>query len=308
MGNKTWSVVTIAREEPEVIRRFVAWHLDAGVERIFLYFDNPDDPCIDMVSHLDRVTAIPCTQEFWADLGAAPDDRFTMRQNRACLHGYNAAPDGWVLNVDADELVLIEGRSVGEFLAAMPVDCRSVLIRPAEEVQTAETGNGRLFRQPMPKWMAKGVYGDLAPLMVRNKGMVGHSVGKSFVRTGLSGLRGFKLRQHGWKLRKSDLIHDVIAGPKRDAWLLHFFSRGYDDWRRKLDYRLTNVGFRMRMRTALKEARDQGEDALRDIYKRLHSLTDDQLSTLGQGGFVKRLDLNVDEVIARYFPDPPAKP
>ena len=296
---ETWAVTAIAREAPEVIQRFVAWHLDQGAAHIYLYFDDPGDPCIEMVSHLEQVSAVPCTPEFWTELGLTQETRFTKRQNHACRHGYDQVSNGWVLNVDADELLWIETGSIGAFLAEQAPDCRAVLFEPAELVLIDGDEGQPAFRSKTPRPVLRRTYGDIANIIRRNDGLVGHNVGKSATR---AGLKRFWLRQHYGQLRSGEQITDRIVSPAEGAAILHFFSRGYDDWRRKLDYRLTNRGFRPKMRRALEAARDEGEDALRAIYAELHYLSQDQAKSLQDGGCLNYYDLGITEKIARYFP------
>lgn len=300
MPEDPWSVTAIAKETPEVIQRFVAWHLGAGADRIFLYFDDPDDPCIDMVSHLDRVIATRCTPEFWESLGLTPETRFTKRQNAACRHGYDQVETGWVVNVDADELLYVEAESISDFLGRQQAGCRAVLFEPAELILIEGDGSKPAFRCKTPRPVLRRAYGEIAGIIRRNDGLVGHNVGKSALR---AGMKRFWLRQHFGQTRDGEQIVDKTVGPANGAALLHFFSRGYDDWRRKLDYRLTNRGFRTKMRRALEEARDQGEDALKRVYAQLHFLTEEQAKTLEDGACLFRYTLGIDEKTARYFPE-----
>lgn len=304
MTEATWSVVTIAREPASVIRRFVAWHLDAGAAKVTIFFDDPSDPAIGMVAGLGRVEAIPCTAEFWRKLGADPETHFTRRQKRACLAGYKAAPDGWVLNIDADELLLVQGRSVAAFLAAQPADCRSVLVEPAERVWVAGDERAEVFRLKQPPDIIRELHGDFADFMLRGQGMVGHTIGKSILRTGLHAIRGFHLRQHSWQIGWGEMIADARAGPKEGTLILHFHSSGYDDWRRKLDYRLVHgAGLRPKLRALLAAALANGdEDRIREVYAHLHSLDDRQARILGQAGLMKVADLDLDRKVAAHFP------
>lgn len=298
----TWSVVAVVNETPQVIRRFVSWYLAAGATKIFLFFDNPDDPSIQMVEHLDKVVAEPCTKDFWGKLDVDPSDRFTRRQNRACRHGYNSAPEGWVLNVDADELIFLREGSIADLLAVQSDETRTVLVRPAEEVVPPHDTGALWFRRPMSRYAVQAVYGDIAGLVIRNHGMVGHSLGKSFIRTGLG---RFRMRQHAPMFRGVQIV-DKTLGAEDGIELLHFHNRGYDDWRRKLDYRLTNVGFRPRMRNALLAARDQGEPALKALFYRLYGVDKTQSTAMLDAGVLQMRDLDFQKIEREFFGADPA--
>ena len=295
-----WSVVCIAKEPPEVIRRFVAWHLDAGASRITLFFDDPEDPSISMVSHLAQVEAVPCTPAFWQSLGLDADAPFIKRQNRACKHGYDAAPHDWVLNIDADELLYVQGRSVAQFLAKMPRDVRSVRVQPAERVLRDGDESRAVFRLPMTRGQIAAVYREDAPYVIRNQGLVGHSAGKSIIRTGL---KNIWLHQHYPLIRRGPVIEDRIVGARDGIYLLHYFNRGYRDWRRKLEYRLRQGGFRHRLTDLLNAALEkEKEQELRDIYARLHHIDERQFRILRRRNRLFVPDYDLAPVIARYFP------
>jgi Glycosyl transferase family 2 len=296
-----WSVVTVAREPPDVLRRFVAWHLASGAAQITIFFDDPTDPCIEMVAHLDQVRSVACTADFWASLGLEPTTRFTKRQNWACHFGYEQSATGWVLNIDADELLYCRDRRVGEILSDMPDDVRDVLVLPAEQVLVKGGELRSVFRQKTERELVNLIYGDLAPVLWRNHGMVGHSIGKSIIRTGL---KDFWMQQHYIKKPHpyGDLIIDRVIGQPEGAFLLHYFSRGYDDWRRKLDYRVRQVGFRPRLRNLLAAALETDDPrVLPNLYARLHSIDEHQHGLLESNGLLVTPDINPDDIITRYF-------
>jgi len=53
-------------------RAFVGYHLRAGIDHMFLYFDDPRDPAISRLQTEDRVTCVRCDEEHWKSRGIAP--------------------------------------------------------------------------------------------------------------------------------------------------------------------------------------------------------------------------------------------
>ncbi len=254
-----------------------------------------------MVAHIEKVRAVRCTPEFWKSLGINQETRFTKRQNWACHSGYESSPDGWVLVVDADELLYIRDRSPGAILAEFSEDVRSVLVLPAERVLLDGNETRGFFRQKMEPEQVSKIFGAFAPALSRNHGLVGHSIGKSFLRTGL---KNIWMKQHGVTAPHPgrDLIVDRVIGQPEGAYLLHYFSRGYDDWRRKLEYRLRHVGFRPRLRDLLRAALASDDPcALPDIYGRLHHIDQRQYGELERYRLLVKPDIDLDRIIARYF-------
>ena len=48
----------------DITLTFVAWYLEQGAQKIYLYFDDPGDPALEILAGMDRVVATPCTREF----------------------------------------------------------------------------------------------------------------------------------------------------------------------------------------------------------------------------------------------------
>ncbi len=297
----SWHVGAILREDPEDTLRFAAWYLDAGADRLTLYFDDPQDPAIGVLCHHPRIGCIPCTPDFWMDLGLDPDSRFTKRQNAALTHAYRQSDADWFLNVDADEFVHIEGRSLAAFLAEVPQDAVSVRIETAEAVGTGGDHPSRVFRLPMERDAARRVYGGDAGLFgPRRKGLVGHAAGKSAIRGGHSDLT---LRQH-WPVRGKDIPREHIVGRESGAFLLHMIGLDYAPWRAKVDWRIASRGFIASLTEQVAEALDleDPEPHLRDLHRRLHRMDADALERLAAERALLELDLDFDARMERHFP------
>ena len=105
------TVATIAREPLPVLDRFLRWHLAQGAARIILFLDDPDDPARHRLAGDPRVEIRLCTQAFWSALGLEPDARFTRRQRAVMTLAYRDVATGWVMILDADELMWMPGRT-----------------------------------------------------------------------------------------------------------------------------------------------------------------------------------------------------
>ncbi|SPJ31214.1 glycosyltransferase family 2 protein [Falsiruegeria mediterranea] len=297
----TWSIVTIAREPAEVIRRFVAWHLHQGAARIVIHFDDPNDPCVDMVSHLPQVEAVRCTPEFWSTLGVSRETRrMNFIQNAVRKHGYDRASEDWIFPVDADEFVYAApGRSITELLTEAAPEERLLQIRPAEIV-TVETGSGHdVFRLPMEREDCKLVYRDFWKYMARNKGLAGHNAGKSFIR---GQLPPFKMRPHWIETPSGEPIVDRVLDGSDGFYVLHYVDSGYEDWRRKLEYRVRLKGYRPRLRTKLADVLATGDEAeIRRHYELMHSFDNEQADVARTRGLLLEPELDFDPIVSRYF-------
>lgn len=283
------TVAAIVREPAEVIRRFLDWYLAQGAERILLFLDDPADPLLEELRATPRVEPVPCTPDFWAGLGLSPERRFTRRQNATLTAAYRALKEGWLLNVDADELMRFNGCTLGEAVRRFPDDAVCVRVATAEQVHLAD--GGEAFRLPIPRDVVSCVYGDSAQLFRPRAGLLGHADGKAFHRAGQKGIR---LRQHWAEDETGNQVDSLRLGDAEGAHLLHFAAPDYAAWRAKLDWRLSSANLAAGVREMLIDLRDSHPDpevAYAALWERLFRLTPDQEAALDAAGGLLRLKL-----------------
>lgn len=302
MKSGKWSVVAVLREPREVLERFVAWHLNEGAERIFLYFDDPEDPGIAQMDRFgDQVIATRCTDEFWDQLGVLDAVNFTKRQNAAIMHAYRQIKDGWVAVVDGDELLWSRDQPLSEILKAMPDTTRSVMFRPVEYVNYPQEPAKLLFRRFIDGDLLEEVFGDFSVLMNRNRGFAGHVTGKTLTRAGLDVSRA---HPHWFVDAQGKRITDASRRLDDGCALLHFYFLNYADWRRKAGFRLKAVrnGRRdmllARMNRLVKLGRER---KLRHLWSRLHQITPEQNEIMRTHDLLFELDVDIAAIINQYF-------
>jgi len=303
-----WSVVTIAREPLPVLKRFVAWHLSVGADHIHIYFDDPDDPNAALFEGMPRIEVTRCTPEFWMSLGIRPDIYFTRRQIAALFDGYKRVRDGWVLVIDADELVCMPDIDIGDYFRGLPAETRGVLVRTAERVRVQGFNPEETFRVPILPKQIRLIHGEFGKYLVGTSGLVGHHSGKSFTRAGLTLSRA---HQHWMIDFDRSRVIDCRADWNTRQYLLHYYESGYESWRTKLNYRVQAVsrGRRDEILSMLRGLIEQGDEAgLRDVYRKFHELSAWQAAALQKRGAFIHLDLDLDARIARYFPESAPRP
>lgn len=267
------TVVTICREPPEVVRRFVAWHRQLGADEVCILFDDPDDPVISEMERLPWFRAVRCDAAFWAGLGLTRDDPFSVRQVAALTHAYRSVAAGWVAVLDADEAFHFGGRGFAEVLARVPEGVRGVRVRTAEYmVAGPDVTDGLLhFRLAMGKPEASAVYREAGRFFRPSLGLIGHNEGKSLTR---AGLRIRRMRPHWAAAGNERDLTDLCLGPAEEAYLLHFINTGFAPWRAKLDRRMAVPGgISVRIKTEVERIRRAEPDAeagLRALYAVLH--------------------------------------
>lgn len=104
---------------------FVYYHLNIGVDKLYIFFDDPDDPAADMLEKERRVTCFRCTPRYWAELpgnlfpGGIPINEKQKMNSRVALE--RARKDGfeWICHLDGDELVYAPG-GLKQTIAVLP--------------------------------------------------------------------------------------------------------------------------------------------------------------------------------------------
>jgi len=275
---QVWRVGAIMREPKSVVDRFVRWYQRLGAADITIFFDDPDDPVQEGLP--EGVRAIPCTPDFWKSLSRDPDGPFVKRQNAALTWLYQQYTDGWLLNVDADELLWPRAAGVAALLDHSAPQAVSVRIRTAEYL--GSSGQKAVFRLPMDQPTRRRVYGEDAVLFgPRREGLVGHSSGKSFVRCGEHPLR---LRQH-WPERPSGKRPlETVLGAESGSYLLHVIAEDYETWRDKLDWRIRSAGFTQPLTERIEALRSENDAGLKDLFQRLHHGTPQMVERLKADG------------------------
>lgn len=228
-----WATVTTLKESLEVTLNFVAHHLCLGASEVWLFFDDPVDEAIEMVSGDDRIRVVRCDSAFWGGAENRPDAHQARQKHNARL-AYKDTDCDWIIHLDADEFLQAD-QSIGSMLQNATHDV--LRVAPYEMLHYKRSGIGgnptHIFRGVLPptaqgKRIASKAYGEFADIL--SGGMLSHTAGKFFVRTGITG---------------AELsIHGPFVNGKRDngvnapARLLHLHGGDYDEWRDRVVYRI----------------------------------------------------------------------
>jgi len=110
--------------------RFVSYYANAGANPILLFFDDPNDVAVDVVSQLPGVVATRCDERFWTDTRKwAPQiiaegdlNNMSIRQRLASVAAIRMARKRqcqWLIHIDSDEL-LFPQQVLGKLLRETP--------------------------------------------------------------------------------------------------------------------------------------------------------------------------------------------
>jgi hypothetical protein len=236
---------------------FVNYHLNIGVDHLYLFFDDPTDAAADALARRSRVTSVRCDLEYWNRDDSPRPSSIIERQKvnaRAGLDLARRAGLDWIVHIDSDELLYSEKR-FDELLADVPEGVQALKFptmegvldrleydRPFEEIsqfkvhpatlgkkllvtpeeRTRLSRDAAAFRRKLRCARLLGCATAPAEGYLR-----GHIEGKSAVRTNAD-VQGLDCHEPIPTAR--DTIRATVADR---AWLLHFDCRGFAGWKEK---------------------------------------------------------------------------
>lgn len=237
----SWSVCSTVAEPPELLCAFAAHYLALGAQEVHLFLDAPDDTTVEMLSKIDGVRLTLCTEKYWLETNGKRPPGHLMRQIKNANRGYAQCTTDWFFFCDADEF-LVSKTDVAHALSEVPAEIAFCRPQMAERIFEADQPQVGLFdgliRKMLPPHPAliREIYGDLAEMTTR--GLTGHVIGKSFVRTGQADLRiriHFPVPRDGAQEEAMRREGSLKPGPfLPESWLVHFDGMTSLHWQLKL--------------------------------------------------------------------------
>lgn len=293
-----WGVAATVRAPLEQVMAFAAHHLDLGAHRIWLHFDDPGDPAADALSDRPKISVIRCDDAYWQGLCGTRPPTHQVRQMRNITRVCRRAQIDWVAHVDVDEYLLARA-PIPAILADLPADRLVLRAEPFEALHSPglpdDIFTARYFRRGLPDpdparaAQVLGGYGALLP-----RGMLSHTVGKCFFRTGVAGMVA---NIHGARI-KGERVFGGRFHP--DLALLHFHAEDPARWRHGLQFRLSRGAYQFLpdLQAHLLAADDAGIDA---FYDAVQLATPERLEHLRALGLLREADLGLRAKVAALF-------
>ena len=300
--NDTIAIVGTFRASLSDTIRYVTYHINTGIDHLFLFFDDPADPAIDTLVEYKKVTCFRCDDEYWSKSGVTvlPSD-LNQKQIINANVGLRLAREmgiDWITHIDSDELLYAkEGIATALSRIAPNVEVISFQVLEAVpeqleyEFMFAEV---RLFKRTHRRLnriffaLAKAL--GCKSVFYNGEYFRGHHC-KTALRTGAS--------------VKSMGIHEPVKDDERPfetikvrhIKLLHYDACAFTTWRKKWSIRLdgtisVNVrGNRKQQWEEIDQAFRQGEGKLTDLYKRMHFVSRRQQHVLRCLGLLENIRL-----------------
>jgi hypothetical protein len=257
----TWGLAATVKAPASEILAFVAYHLDLGAHRVFIYLDDDNPQALAALKAHPKVRVFPCDAAYWDKRGGRPV-KHQVRQTRNATHAYRRRAEvDWLIHMDVDEFLWPQA-PVHQVLAALPDTTMCARVRPIE----AASGDGTLFKGFLPAGPNRErTVARIYPKYGRyvKGGFLSHVAGKLFVRTGLDNM--------------SVRIHNVFQGDEMNPGeieldsmeLCHAHAKSWENWIAAYRYRLDKGSYRADLAPA--QPRDQGGMSLHELFQAIEA-------------------------------------
>jgi hypothetical protein len=278
---------------------FVNFHLNVGVSKIILFFDDPEDEGARFFDGRDDVIVVRCDREYWETRagGLTNDlDERLLGNRRAGLQMAQDLGCDWYAMVDSDELIY-PGGSLSALLDASKAD---VLIPAMREAIPEQERYHHIFEPNHFKVPSGKIRIRLAKLfgcksaIYENRYFRGHGGSKSLVRMSAAG-KIHEYSSHG--PRRYDRSLKKRRTSKIE--LLHYDCIGIENWMEKWNLRTSGSLRSTRMGRARRlqcdsylKAKENGADALSALYNGTFVIPPREVKLLGRLGMVRRIELD----------------
>lgn len=315
---------TTLRESLETTRSFLSYHLNVGIDHIYVFLDDPTDSVGGRLAADSRLTVTACDTTHWDRVGVtegadAPIEARQLANTNAALRWARDAGFDWIVHLDGDELLNLR-TPLHHLLDEVPESADAVLL-PLLEAVPSRPDHNRPFleithfkaagykrnvwnryriREPhRPQWSRFQRRLTLARALgartIRgNDYYRGAYMPRALVRVG---------RPVEWLLIKGPVMAD--GGRPRAvitdrAELLHFIAPTFADWLLKWERRTDGTAPAARLRPLVREmeaefllvSRTGDETRLRALFAEWHLTGRWERLVLRSLGLLRRIDLD----------------
>jgi len=317
MNNKV-GIVTTVKANKRVMIEFVNYHLNIGIDHIFLFFDNPNDLNIKIFSTNAQVTAIACTQEHWRKVGCSFDSDIEIRQKANANYAIEMAIEKklcWITHIDIDELIYSK-YSFKTIIEKSPENTPYIWLKPYEAIPSSMicqspfqqiTQFKVLSKTNLEKLMQENNRDLLSNILYSGQYFRGHIGGKSIVNISTKNARA-KIQCLG--IHKPTFINNknLKVFTDKELHLLHYdcydFNNWITKWTRRYDGTATFNGRMNRKKQYHKFEKSYqtgSNKALLTLYQRFYHLSHTEKELLMQYSLIKEITIPKSLFTNRHF-------
>lgn len=290
-------IVTTLRTTPNKTLDFINYHINIGVDHLYLFFDNPNDYAIS-ISQSPYTTCIPCDDTHWKSIGCTSSSSIELRQEGnanlalewAKLKGYS-----WISHIDCDELlysqkniisILQETNQNIDYLVALSKESVPEKLQyrsPFKEITLFKS-----LTNASDQFSQENTDNDA---FFEGEFFRGHTQGKSIVRI-TNKLKSLKIHKPEFLTNKP-----AIKSISEQILLLHFDCYDYTSWSEKWQRRIEHQAIanncrnnRLLQKEYYKKAKHHNN--IIDAYMKLYFLSKASKKELFKKHMLIRININ----------------
>lgn len=313
MSEPKWGIVSTVKAPLREVLNFVAYHLNLGAHRVYIYLDAPDTATFAALKAHAKVRVTQTDESYWQKKGGRPK-KHQPRQtiNAADAYAKRAEVD-WLTHIDHDEFLMCD-TALPAVLGALEETCLCARIRPVEALSQEPQAAPQPFKGfalPMPerRRITETLYPTYGAQL--NGGFLSHVAGKMIYRTGIE---GFSVKIHNAFLGEQQNPGQVELSEIR---LCHLHAADWETWRASYAYRKAQGAYRAELNAPFDQGKGGqnmhsvlsqieatgGEAVLRAFFDEVCTARPDLLRGLEANGLLYWHDLDLDNCLAKHFPD-----
>jgi hypothetical protein len=280
---------------------FVHYHLNIGIDIVYLFFDNPDDSTIPLLSDNPKVKCIRCTKQHWYNIGCDSKSNIEIRQTLnadLALKWSRESNIDWIAHIDVDELIYTDHQNIKGLLSSINENTSYLSIPPLEAIPLHMECNNPYKELSNFKILIKDKQ-LLCSLPKKDETLYlgeyfrSHLSGKSFTRI-RNNIRSLNIH------KPSSGNHEkLIEGKSKEAFLLHYDCYNYKNWlmkwSRRYDGTAKFLGRENRNKQFAEfcnafEAKD--DKKLKNLYRKMYLIPPETINLLMEKKAARRIVIN----------------
>ena len=299
------AITTTLKAPKSITSSFINYHLNIGIDHLYLFFDNPNDPSIPIYVNHPNITVIRCTAEHWKRVGCNKTSDIEIRQTLNADLAFSLSKQSnidWIAHIDVDELIYTEKQSIKSILSKLTNSSVSFLSLPPFEaipknIKTpnpfTEINTFKVLKHKNSIQETGEASEKLNSVLFLNEYFRGHTGGKSFTKTN-SAIKSLKI--HKPQAYANETLKETSI---ENAMLLHFDCYDYKSWFLKWERRyngsakFTGRENRNRQFNKFKKHYETGnQEDLLNLYKKLHIISEETIEKLKRLGYAKSIRIS----------------
>jgi|GEM_PF-2111676 len=307
---------------------FVHYHLNSGIDHMYLFFDDPEDEAIPHLRDNKHLECFRCDKEYWNRQGINPDSPIQVKQKINATFAFKLARKAkfdWLIHLDSDELLFSDDHLKKSFydisreidvvrfpvLEAWPQEIS--YDHPFWQISLFKVHPGRHFkyknfaidprhkkkhRKKVRSWnrrkrlyqLLRGNFNDIG-----NNFLMGHTHGKAATRTTAD------IQQIGNHLPITREESKLNIKLSEKVFLLHFDCQGYEEWKAKWESRINGSAQfqterfsrqRQKQMQLFEKALSENEEKLKILYNKIYNVSMLDKTLLRMVGLIKKIKLD----------------